>query len=44
MDAAECPPTFGVSYDQVIAVMAGGARTMTRAAEGEEDNGEMGKQ
>lgn len=44
MDAAECPPTFGVSYDQVIAVMAGGARTMTKAAEGEEDNGEMGKQ
>ena len=41
-DAAECPPTYGVSYDTVRAIIAGGASAMTRASEGAEDNGEMG--
>ncbi len=38
MDAAECPPTFGVSHDMVVGIIAGGENSMTRAAEGEEDN------
>ena len=27
-DAAECPPTFGVDYDTVVAVMAGGEKAV----------------
>ena len=42
-DAAECPPTFGVSPDMVVGILAGGERCMTRAGEGEEDNGEAGR-
>lgn len=42
MDAAECPPTFGVSNDLVHAIIAGGEKTMTRASENEEDNREKG--
>lgn len=42
IDAAECPPTFGVSPDTVIGIIAGGKECMFRAAENEEDNGEMG--
>ncbi len=43
MDAAECPPTFGVDYDTVITVMAGGRDAMFRAAEGVEDSAEAGR-
>ena len=43
IDAAECPPTFGVSRDQVVGIIAGGERCMVSAAEGEEDNAESGK-
>ena len=43
MDAAECPPTFGVDHNTVITVMAGGRDAMFKAAEGEEDSAEMGK-
>ena len=32
LDAAECPPTFGVGYDDVVAVMAGGKNAFFRAA------------
>lgn len=42
MDAAECPPTYGVDYNQVIAIIAGGEHTLVRAAENEEDKEEMG--
>ena len=42
MDAAECPPTFGVSRDTVIGIIAGGPKCMTQAAEAEEDNTEFG--
>jgi len=38
LDAAECPPTFGVSPELVQAVVAGGVRALTRAAEGAEDS------
>ena len=40
LDAAECPPTFGVSPELVQAVVAGGMRALTRAAEGAEDSRE----
>ena len=35
IDAAECPPTFGVPRDQVIGIIAGGEKCMVRAAEAE---------
>ena len=43
MDAAECPPTFGVDYNTVITVMAGGRDAMFRAAENVEDSAEAGR-
>jgi N-acetylmuramic acid 6-phosphate etherase len=42
LDAAECPPTFGVSPQLVQAVMAGGRRALTRAVEGAEDDAGQG--
>lgn len=42
IDAAECPPTFGVDYDMVRGVIAGGKERMFRAGENEEDNYENG--
>jgi N-acetylmuramic acid 6-phosphate etherase len=39
MDAAECPPTFGVAPGQVVGVIAGGRRALWRAVEGSEDRG-----
>lgn len=44
LDAAECPPTFGVSEDQVIAKIAGGPSAFIKAIEGAEDSEELGKQ
>ncbi len=41
-DAAECPPTFGVDYNTVIAIIAGGEKTLVRAAENQEDIEEAG--
>ena len=38
LDAAECPPTFGVSSRLVQAVIAGGRRALTRASEDAEDS------
>ena len=43
MDAAECPPTFGVDYNTVVAIMAGGRDAMFRAAENVEDSAELGR-
>ncbi|MBV8222493.1 MAG: N-acetylmuramic acid 6-phosphate etherase [Candidatus Eremiobacteraeota bacterium] len=37
-DAAEMPPTFSVAHDLVVAHLAGGARAMTAAVEGAEDD------
>ncbi len=37
LDAAECPPTFGVSPDLVQAVIAGGYEACHRAVEASED-------
>ena len=43
LDAAECPPTFGVSPSRVIALVAGGARALARAVEGAEDDREAAR-
>lgn len=38
MDAAECPPTFGVPAERVLALVAGGQDAATRSDEGAEDD------
>ena len=38
LDAAECPPTFGVSRKLAQALIAGGRRAVTRSVEGAEDS------
>jgi len=43
LDAAECPPTFGVSPKVVRAVIAGGRRAITQAVEGAEDSARNGE-
>ncbi|MGI6166673.1 MAG: N-acetylmuramic acid 6-phosphate etherase [Eubacteriales bacterium] len=40
LDAAECPPTYGVSPGLIQGLIAGRREAMFRAAEGAEDNGE----
>ena len=42
LDAVECPPTFGVSYDTVVGLIAGGEGAFVKAAEGAEDKAEAG--
>ena len=42
LDAAELPPTFGIAPSRVQAIVAGGARALSRAVEGAEDNPEAG--
>ena len=42
LDASECPPTFGVDYELVRGIIAGGESAMFRASEGAEDNFEQG--
>lgn len=42
-DAAECPPTFGVSYDMVNGIIAGGRERMFTAGENAEDKYEDGQ-
>jgi N-acetylmuramic acid 6-phosphate etherase len=38
LDAVECPPTFSVSDEQVIGIIAGGEKAIKKAVEGAEDN------
>lgn len=38
VDASECPPTFGVSADLVIGIMAGGDQAIRKAVEFAEDH------
>ena len=38
LDAAECPPTFGISRRRMRAFIAGGRRAITGAVEGAEDS------
>lgn len=40
VDASECPPTFGVSRDTVIGIMAGGLPALVNASENREDDPE----
>jgi N-acetylmuramic acid 6-phosphate etherase len=43
LDAAECPPTFGISQKLVRALIAGGRRAITQAVEGAEDSTRNGE-
>ena len=42
LDASECPPTFGVPYDLVTGIIAGGYECLVKAGEGGEDKRENG--
>jgi N-acetylmuramic acid 6-phosphate etherase len=42
LDAAECPPTFGVPPEMVVGVIAGGRETVFLSREGVEDSEEAG--
>ena len=42
MDAAECPPTFGVDYETVQGIIAGGKERVFTAGENAEDSYEQG--
>lgn len=42
VDASECPPTYGVPYGLVNAIIAGGEKAITTAVEYAEDNKEEG--
>ena len=42
LDAVECPPTFGVPFEMVQGMIAGGEKAMFRAQEGAEDKEENG--
>lgn len=43
LDSVECPPTFGVSPDMVIGLIAGGERAFIKAVEGAEDSTTLGE-
>ncbi len=43
-DAAECPPTFGLDYGRVNAIIAGGNSAMVKAVENAEDNSDAGRE
>jgi N-acetylmuramic acid 6-phosphate etherase len=40
LDAAECPPTFGVESGRIVGLIAGGRETLVRSREGVEDDEE----
>lgn len=42
VDASECPPTYGVPYGLVVAIIAGGDKAITTAVEYAEDDKEQG--
>jgi N-acetylmuramic acid 6-phosphate etherase len=42
LDAVECPPTYGVPFEMVQGMIAGGEKAMFRAQEGAEDKEENG--
>lgn len=43
LDAVECPPTFGVDYNTVVGLIAGGEKAFVKAKEGAEDDENLGK-
>ncbi|MEA4831677.1 N-acetylmuramic acid 6-phosphate etherase [bioreactor metagenome] len=42
LDAAECPPTYGVSKETVMGILAGGYGALVASSEGAEDSAEQG--
>jgi N-acetylmuramic acid 6-phosphate etherase len=42
VDASELPPTFGVAFEKVIGIIAGGDTAIRKAVEGAEDDQEQG--
>lgn len=44
LDAVECPPTFGVSPETVVGLIAGGDKAFLKAVEGAEDSEALGKE
>ena len=44
LDAAECPPTFGVAPDRMVGLIAGGEKAFLKAVEGAEDSRELGRE
>lgn len=42
LDSVECPPTFGVSPDMVVGLIAGGEGAFIKAVEGAEDSETLG--
>ena len=42
VDASECPPTFGVDYDLVVGLIAGGDSAIRKAVEFAEDDSDQG--
>jgi len=42
VDASECPPTFGVSHNLVIGLIAGGDKAIRKAVEFAEDSADIG--
>lgn len=44
LDSAECPPTFGVSPDMVLGLIAGGSHAFLKAVEGAEDSTALGEE
>ena len=43
LDASECPPTFNISPETVVACIAGGPQALERAHEDQEDSAEAGQ-
>ncbi|PCI32965.1 MAG: N-acetylmuramic acid 6-phosphate etherase [Flavobacteriaceae bacterium] len=41
LDASECPPTFGVSHDWIIGIIAGGDGALRKAVENAEDDDKL---
>lgn len=44
LDASECPPTFGVSENMIIGLIAGGDKAIRKAVENAEDSTSLGWQ
>lgn len=42
LDASECPPTYGVSFDKVQGIIAGGVEAIFSSKENVEDNNKQG--
>ncbi len=41
LDAVECPPTYGVSDETIMCLLAGGKNAFSKAVEGAEDDSEL---